>query len=375
MNEKTARVAELEEQIRRLQAELDAACSRESAEESDTTTGDDITTGGGAHVEGNVDTQGGDFVGRDFHKSIHHYHGNGADNPQRAEAVYRDRLAERCNILPMRSIDPAPGASTGRQKPLSLARVYIELDTRRSAPVESIEAALDAARRGDVRRFHAEDSPAERSREDHYQPLAALEAVILNRQLVLLGEPGSGKTTFVDHLAYALARQDWECLPQWPEQERNALPILVRLRDFHAWLGALPELPGKAAPHLLWQFIEHDLQTHNLDAAGPLLKEAVNTGRAVILLDGLDEVPAEDEPLLQRVKDCVAAFLKHHGNGRQLITCRVLSYQEPQWRLATDLPDFELARFDPPKIERFVTAWYDEISAKWRLPASRVTRR
>lgn len=136
MDEKTARVAELKEQIRRLQAELDAALDRESAEEGDTAADGDVTTGGGAYVMGDVNTDGGDFAARDMDKSIHHHHGSGADNPQRAEAVYRDRLAERCNILPMRGIDSAPGASTGRQKPLSLARVYIELDTRRSAPVD-----------------------------------------------------------------------------------------------------------------------------------------------------------------------------------------------------------------------------------------------
>jgi formylglycine-generating enzyme required for sulfatase activity len=50
-----------------------------------------------------------------------------------------------------------------------------------------------------------------------------------------------------------------------------------------------------------------------------------------------------------------------------LITCRVLSYQAPAKRDAPDLrlanvPVLELAAFDEAKIDRFVTAWYKELS-------------
>jgi formylglycine-generating enzyme required for sulfatase activity len=202
--------------------------------------------------------------------------------------------------------------------------------------------------------------------------VAAIEAVIVHRHLVLTGEPGSGKSTFVNHLTYALALRRWERLPGWPERERNALAVPVVLREFARWVSTkrrdekdrLPE----ASARLLGDYIAYDLRQWQLEAATGVLEQALEEGRAMVLLDGLDEVSADDDVLLTLVKASVQQFVERYKTNRHLVTCRVLSYQEPQWRLPSPVfPDLELARFSEDKIDRFIAAWYAEVGAKWRL--------
>ena len=139
-------------------------------------------------------------------------------------------LMQERRSLPLRGI--SPGKAGGKEQPPELAKVYVALNTRESRP----------------------GKPA--GREEEKEPLPALAAVAANRHLVLLGDPGSGKSTFVSHLDYCLAAQslfpdqDWLAhLPGWPVEAAGLLPLLVVLRDF---ARQLPEpLPAKAhARHL-----------------------------------------------------------------------------------------------------------------------------
>ena len=118
---------------------------------------------------------------------------------------------------------------------------------------------------------------------------------------------------------------------------------------------------------MLWAFVCHDLKARRLDFAAGVLERALDDGQAVVLLDGLDEVPPQDEKLLALVRSGVQAFAERFGRSRHLVTCRVLSYQEPHWQLpAAAFPAFELAPFSEEKIDRFIGAWYAEVADKWR---------
>jgi formylglycine-generating enzyme required for sulfatase activity len=331
-----------------------------------------VDTGGGVYIGGNVDTGGGKVVGRDDRSKVeYHYHGATPVDPARAEETYRRCIADRCKDLPLQDVGDSP--TGGESESLGLAEVYIGLDTRRNAPVEAIDRALANAAQG---RFDGlallQSAKPSVTRDVDARAVSALEAAILNRHLVLTGEPGSGKSTFIDHLTHALALRRWECLPGWPERERNALPIPVILRDFTHWLGER-EKPVQAGANLLWDYIRHDLGQWQLSAAAGVLEKALEDGRAVVLLDGLDEVPADDEApaddetRLTLVKNSVQRFVERYRNNRHLVTCRVLSYQEPHWQLPErTFPDVELARFTAEQIDRFITAWYREVGSKWR---------
>jgi predicted NACHT family NTPase len=194
--------------------------------------------------------------------------------------------------------------------------------------------------------------------------------------MVLLGDPGSGKSTFVNVLANVLCNQalqpenGWlEHLPNWPKEDGELVPILVILRDF---ARSLPDpLPAQAEPQHLWDFIQKRLEAQKIDKVADHLHDLLNDGRCILLLDGLDEVP--NQALRLFVRDAVRVFLKRYAGNRALITCRVLSYQAPQeddlpdLRLS-ELPDFEIAQLDDEKISRFVQGWYAEQGRLGTLP-------
>lgn len=269
-----------------------------------------------------------------------------------ALAIYRRVLVQASRHLPLRGVDLGASDPTGSQQRFDLAQVYVNLDTKTQVPLAA-----------------GEESQRELVGERETRPLGVLKATVSNRRLVILGDPGSGKSTFVNHLALCLAAygleskgsesecQDWlDRLPGWPEAEANALPVPVVLRDFARWL---PGDVKRAEPCHLWDFIVNRLEAQNLALAAEPLHQTLEKGEAFVLLDGLDEIPTKAKRTF--VRDAVAAFAGRYPKSRLAITCRTLSYQEPAWQLE-GFPAFELAPFGKEKIDRFVVAWYDELA-------------
>lgn len=123
----------------------------------------------------------------------------------------------------------------------------------------------------------------------------ATEALIKQRRLVLLGDPGGGKSTFVRYLAWALARRaispaEVTDPPGWDPQAQR-LPIILPLRTLAGRLardGVREQTVYAALRHAL-----HEYCVHQIDDA---LTEALSRGAALLLFDGLDEVPLESGP-------------------------------------------------------------------------------
>jgi hypothetical protein len=319
----------------------------------------EATLGGVGNIltgEGNIGvvaTEGSTAIGR-VEGNV--YIGPQPQNPAEALAIYRRVLVQSCAQLPMRGIDVGASDPTAAQSALNLANVYVALDTTSQIPLS------------------AEDKKARRERDSlarqETRPLSALEVVAGYRSLVLLGDPGGGKSTFVNHLAHCLAAHALEPgagwldhLSGWPAAETNLLPLLVILRDF---VQSLPDpLPQPAEPHHLWDFITARLAAQNLAFAADPLHRLLEQGQVFVLLDGLDEVPAVKQRVF--VRDAVNKLMNRYPTNRYLITCRTLSYQPPastkeaDLRLPPAVTPFELARFDEEKIERFIAAWYSEL--------------
>ena len=280
--------------------------------------------------------------------------GKSPKDGQQALEKYLTYLVGSLGLLSLRGLDFGSADASQGKKPLDLVGVYVDLDTRSQKEVKAKDKDLQRV------------------------PLPALEAVAANRGMVLLGDPGSGKSTFVNHLAHCLAqhaleskqaepKQAWLLrLPGWPESEGGLLPVVVILRDYARYIKESEE----PDPVHLWKFIAAQLEAQNLTAAIKPILAKLEDGKALVLLDGLDEVTTAAQRRF--VRDVVSAFMRRYPDNRYLLTCRILSYQAPSEPNGEDLripalPAYTLAPLDEPKQDRFVAAWYAELAEKGQV--------
>jgi len=142
------------------------------------------------------------------------------------------------------------------------------------------------------RRVPDEDQAAIGERMSEPQPI--LNLLRRNDGLIVLGDPGSGKTTFLKYLALMLATGADESLGL-----KVRLPVLIPLS---AYANALAKRDVRLDDFIARYF--HDLGA-DLPIAS-MLEEALKQGGALVLLDGLDEV--KDVSLRRTVAERVADF-------------------------------------------------------------------
>jgi formylglycine-generating enzyme required for sulfatase activity len=175
-------------------------------------------------------------------------------------------------------------------------------------------------------------------------PRSVLDLLCKNKGLIILGDPGAGKTTFLKYLALKLATGAGADLGLAAQ-----LPILVPLS---AYANALVDRDVRLDEFVVRYF-------YDLGADLPLdqmLGEALKEGGALVLLDGLDEV--KDLGLRQTVVRRVVDFYTFHRRAGNcfVLTSRVVGYREVR-HVAEGLIECTLVDFDDQEITEFVKKW------------------
>ncbi|RME87386.1 MAG: NACHT domain-containing protein, partial [Anaerolineae bacterium] len=175
-------------------------------------------------------------------------------------------------------------------------------------------------------------------------PIPVLDILREHSGVIVLGDPGSGKTTFLKSLALRLARGEGKAIGLG-----DRLPILLPLA---AYANALQheDVPLDDFIAAYFKDIGADLPV------GPMLHEALRAGRALIMLDGLDEVHSLNlrNTVVERVVDFYA-FHRRQGN-KFLLTSRVVGYRAVR-PTAEGLVECTLVDFDDDEINEFVMRW------------------
>jgi predicted NACHT family NTPase len=160
--------------------------------------------------------------------------------------------------------------------------------------------------------------------------VSGLEVLAKNTNLMVVGKPGSGKTTY-------LQRVVTEC--NAGKLQAHRIPVLIRLRDFVK--------DGREVAYALKPYLDKRRQ---LSDAESLLKQ----GRVLVLLDGLDEVTGEDG---KNITNEIKKFARDYPQVQVIVTCRTQSQESRFERF-----DYvEVADFNEGQVRSFSEHWFKAV--------------
>ncbi|HEX6900980.1 MAG TPA: SUMF1/EgtB/PvdO family nonheme iron enzyme [Thermoanaerobaculia bacterium] len=267
--------------------------------------------------------------------------GFGPPPPDLKEAArgYLQYLVDSYQYLDLRGM----GISDRVALKLPLLEMYVPLHARLHTPKGETWARqlCVAGRRPDVEEELDMGERLSRS-------MPVLDLLQKHDGLVLLGDPGAGKTTFLKFLVLNLASGQGETLGLG-----GRLPILLPIA---AYANAL-EAGDVPLDRFIARYYEEERGIQI--PLGALLSQSLRQGSALLLLDGLDEVrDAERRHLVvDRIRDFYSRHCKAGSRGnRFVLTSRIVGYREV--RLAAEgLAEATLVDFDGKEIKAFLGKW------------------
>jgi HEAT repeat protein len=182
------------------------------------------------------------------------------------------------------------------------------------------------------------------------EALELADAVKHHNRIVILGDPGSGKTTLVRYLALKHA----QALSANEAQAGGDLgptrfPILIRIADY--------------AEHGVWRqkalsdfLIDYSVMQECPKAGlSDLLTTRLSEGNCLILLDGLDEIvnPDDRRSIVQRIENFVRRY--DHPSNSFVVTSRTAGYRSAP--LAEGFTHYTVQEMDDRQIRRFLEQW------------------
>jgi predicted NACHT family NTPase len=181
-----------------------------------------------------------------------------------------------------------------------------------------------------------------------------LLAVEQHLKLMVLGKPGSGKTTFLKYVATQCNKGEFQA---------DKIPIFIQLKNF------AKDTRNDDSQLRLLNYISSEFA--HCGIKDPSVTEAIlNQGRALILLDGLDEVlEKDDDKVVNSIRKLVNSF---RGN-QFIITCRIAT---SKYRFSDEnFTEVEVADFNSEQVEIFAKKWFfaaarnDQEAAKTKAEA------
>ena len=166
-----------------------------------------------------------------------------------------------------------------------------------------------------------------------------------NTPLVILGDPGIGKSTFLNMVAWLLSRPATNPLI---ERLGWRLPLPMVLRELP--IRGVTDFDG-----LLEAFLSREMSAPLRDDEGRrYLRRTLAEGKAFLLLDGIDEIGDRRarEDLRAAVLDGFARF----PDCRWLLSSRIVGYDEVPFDAQRTRPDSERSRFGRGSVVRETVA-------------------
>ncbi|MEM6401379.1 MAG: NACHT domain-containing protein [Cyanobacteria bacterium P01_D01_bin.116] len=219
----------------------------------------------------------------------------------------------------------------GMQEPVELEKVYTNvrfLEKLNIRQFESIENLEQAYRQN--RSFQPKDTLDSNG----------LQVANEKQYLMVLGGPGVGKSTF-------LRKMGLEALKGNEGGYRHeCIPVLIDLKRF----GSQEKIDTKQA-------IFDEFSICGFPDAQAATEKLLKSGKLLIILDGLDEVPGK---FTNDVIDHIHNFCDKYDKNRFIISCRTAAYNHNFLRFT----DVAMAEFSNAQIKQFIYNWFQSEADK-----------
>ena len=143
-----------------------------------------------------------------------------------------------------------------------------------------------------------------------------LDVMSEKRPLVLLGDPGIGKSTLLNNVAWLLSRPAENALI---DRLGWRLPLPMVLRE-------LPIRKATGFDGLLEAFLNQEMSAPLCEDDGRYVRQALADGQAFLLLDGIDEIG--DRSAREDLRRAIFDGMARYPGCRWLLSSRIVGYDE-----------------------------------------------
>ncbi|MDJ0708056.1 MAG: NACHT domain-containing protein [Leptolyngbyaceae cyanobacterium MO_188.B28] len=172
------------------------------------------------------------------------------------------------------------------------------------------------------------------------EQIDAYEALAAHRRLMVKGPPGSGKSMLLKHIALTYGSERLVELPEWP--------VVVLLELYRVSDDELTE-------EKLIQALIEAFERNAFPNADRFVRQSLDNGTLMLLLDGLDEVNSAARSTVSRV---IRDLLDRYEDCRAIITCRTAVYRD-EFIDVTD-QTLDVVELTDQQIRRFLHVWERE---------------
>ena len=174
-------------------------------------------------------------------------------------------------------------------------------------------------------------------------------------RIVVLADPGMGKSTLLRTELCTVVEESYQALNNQQPVEEIAIPLLIRLSTLPEKITTMPV--EKAIINIIQERHSNILRNHQntniVDFLNELLKQQLQNGKCLLLLDALDEVPQEKRfQLLDKLNN----FARNYPNCKIIATSRIVGYGG---KLVDDAKEMEIVPFNQEKTEQYIQTWFN----------------